>query len=727
MRPPPPPRRRPLLFLALTLSGLLSPGAALLRGQETPPATPAPAPADAEELDTARPAPASVITTIRELRDLASGEAAEPRLVRVTGVITYYEPARSLAFIQDETGGAYFISGYNTSRPRTRHTLPLRTGDEVELTGLSGLGGYAPYVGRYADERLPRARVLGRAPLPSPLRLEPGRLLDPSLDARWVEAIVNVREVRRYDRRLLLQVANGVDEFSILLPGQWTEESVPADLHGSTIRVRGVYGSITDANRRLVAARLYTPSLEHVEVLDQGSRRSFETPPLAVDQILQFRGGANARVHVRGVVTGSFPGRHLFLRSDGSPLAVSTRAQQLPHPGSEIAVVGFPVLVGDTVALHTPDFRVGPRGPAPAPVDIAPADLARGRVHGELVRTEARILDTFVSGRECTLLFADGGPPFSARLTLAEGESAPSLPHESWVRITGIAFPDQPPITPAAAATSLPAAIRGASILLRDADDLRLLRAPPFWTRARILAATAATLAGFLLVVIWAALLRRKVRQQTALIAAKIEREKVADERARIARELHDTVEQELAGIGLQLDLALARVANAPARARAALDLALRMLRRTQVETRRSIQDLRSDLLERTDLATALAEAAREFRDEKHAPVHDRVDQPASPLAALAEQHLLRIAREALANAARHARASRIDLVLENTPGGLRLVVSDDGVGFDPAQPHPGHFGLQGMRERSLKIGARFALETRPGAGSRVTVDLPVP
>jgi signal transduction histidine kinase len=724
MRPPPPLRRRPPPLLALLTFGLAATVGPALRAQAEADA----AAAVEEELDAVRPAPASVITSVRELRDLASEQAAEPRLVRVTGVVTYYEPARSLAFIQDETGGAYFVSGYNAGSPRGRQTLPLKVGDLVELAGLSGQGGYAPYIGRYIDERLPRARTLGVAPLPAPVRIEPGRLLDPSLDARWVEATALVREVRRFDRRLLLQVANGIDEFSIIIPGEGSETDEPADLHGSTIRVRGVYGSITDANRRLVAARLYVPGLDHLQILDPGSRRSFETPPLAVDQLLQFRGGAPARVHVRGVVTGAFPGNHLFLRVGDDPLAVSTTAKQLPSVGREVGVVGFPLPLGDTAVLHTPDFRVGPEGPPPPPVHASPADLVGSRWHGELVRLEVRLLDSFVSGRELTLLLGDGGAPFSARLSLPADVPPPAFANESWVRLTGIAYLDQAgqAVTVQPGGEVVAPAARGFSLLLRDPADIELLRAPPFWTRARILAATSATLAAFLLAVVWAALLRRKVRQQTELIAAKIEREKVADERARIARELHDTVEQELAGIGLQLDLALARVATAPERARAALDLALRMLRRTQGETRRSIQDLRSDLLERTDLAEALTEAAREFREEKNAPVHERVEKPAAPLPALAEQHLLRIAREALGNAARHARAARIDLVLENAPGLLRLVVADDGAGFDPARPHPGHFGLQGMRERALKIGARFQLETRPGAGSRITVDLPL-
>ena len=724
MRPPPPPRRRlPFPLLLLLLGALLATSRALLAQAETPATT------STDEFDLARPAPASVITTIRELRDLAGEQAADPRLVRVTGVGTYYEPDRSLAFIQDDTGGAYFISGYNTARPRARRTLPVRVGDRVELTGLSSLGGYAPYVGAYIEERLPRVRALGTSPLPSPVRVEPGRLLDPSLDARWVETTATVREIRRFERRLLLQVANGLEEFSVLIPGDLTGARLPSDLHGSTIRVRGVYGAITDANRRLVAARLYTPSLEHLEILDPGSRRSFETPPLAVDQLLQFRGGANARVHVRGIVTGAFPGRHVFLRVGDAPLAVSTDATDLPEPGRELDVVGFPVPVGETAALHTPDFRPGPAGPPPSPVGVAPSDLHDSRWHGELVRLEARLLDSFASGHEYTLLLADGGPPFSARLSLPGGVAPPDLPNESWVRLTGIAYLDQAgqPVAVQPGGQVVAAPARGFTLLLRATTDLELLRAPPFWTRGRILAAAAAALAAFLLAVVWAWLLRRKVAEQTTLISAKIEREKVADERARIARELHDTVEQELAGIGLQLDLALARVATAPERARAAVDLALRMLRRTQGETRRSIQDLRSDLLERTDLAAALAEAAREFRDENHAPVHDRIEPPSAPLPALVEQHLLRIAREALGNAARHARATRIDLALENIPAGLRLSVSDDGAGFDPARPHPGHFGLQGMRERALKIGARFALETRPGAGSRITVELPHP
>jgi signal transduction histidine kinase len=709
------------------LPGLLAAWALAALAQITAPAQitpePTPSPDQALEFESSRPAPASTITTIRELRDLSVEGAADSRLVRVTGVVTYFEPLRTLAFIQDETGGSFFSSVYNDGSGTERPRLELSVGDLVELEGLSAPGSFAPYIRRPPDSYLPRAKVLGRAPFPEPLRVDAGRLLDPSLDAHWVETRATVRQLRRFHRRLQLEVSNGLEEFTVIIPGDWPTGSLPDELLGSTIRVRGVYGSVTDQNRRLVAARIYTPGLEQIEILDEGSRKAFKTQPRPVGQLLQYRGDTNARVHVRGVVTGAFPGRYFFLRSGEDPLIVTTTSARPPEVGREVSVVGFPTPVADGVALHTTDFRLGPWRPHPQPINVAPADLNRPRWHGELVRTEARLLDSFVSGRECILLFGDGGTPFSARLTLPEGAEPPELPHESFVQVTGIAFLDQSGPIPAES----PDALRSLSILLRGAEDLHLLRAPPFWTRERVIVGAGATLAALLLAGVWVVLLRRQVAEQTALIADKIEQEKVADERARIARELHDTVEQELAGIGLQLDLALARVAHAPERARNALDLALRMLRRTQGETRRSIQDLRDEGPDRSDLAAALADTAREFREEKGAPLHDRIESPAQALPALAEQHLLRIAREAVGNAARHAGASRIDLVLENTPAGLRLLIADDGAGFDPAAPHPGHFGLRGMRERALKIGARFELETRTGAGSRITVLLPAP
>jgi signal transduction histidine kinase len=97
------------------------------------------------------------------------------------------------------------------------------------------------------------------------------------------------------------------------------------------------------------------------------------------------------------------------------------------------------------------------------------------------------------------------------------------------------------------------------------------------------------------------------------------------------------------------------------------------------------------------------------------------------PLAVEQEEHLYRLAQEALHNAVKHAQAKRAWVELVATDGEVVLTVRDDGVGFDPAEPHPGHFGLETMRERASRIGADLSLESAPGAGTMVRVQVLVP
>ena len=270
------------------------------------------------------------------------------------------------------------------------------------------------------------------------------------------------------------------------------------------------------------------------------------------------------------------------------------------------------------------------------------------------------------------------------------------------------------------------AAVCGFSILLRDQSDLRLLHAPPFWTTDRILWVGAALALILGLTVIWAGLLRLKVQEQTTVIARKIESERIAEERVRIAQELHDTLEQELAGIGIQLDLARDRTQRHPERVGESVELAIRMLRRTQQETRSSIQELRDGFLERSDLGAALNRLIERLQTEQKAPIEAQILPLKRTLPVLTEHNVLRIAQESLNNAVQHSQATRISLRLEPTDeGGLELEVKDDGKGFNPRQTPQGHFGVLGIRERAVKVGASLSIESEPGKGARVFLKLP--
>ncbi|MCU1421830.1 MAG: sensor histidine kinase [Microbacteriaceae bacterium] len=193
-------------------------------------------------------------------------------------------------------------------------------------------------------------------------------------------------------------------------------------------------------------------------------------------------------------------------------------------------------------------------------------------------------------------------------------------------------------------------------------------------------------------------------------------------ERARLAREIHDTLAQGFAGIVTQLQ---ASDTSADDRhVRAALDLA----RDGLAEARRSVQALRPVALDAAGLPEAITTAARRWSQRTGVPVDVRID-PLPPLPMDAEVALLRTAQEALANVERHARARSVTVTLRRDGRGARLEVRDDGRGFDPATPPgdsaDGGYGLIAMRERIEALSGDLVVETGPGRGTLVRAEVP--
>jgi two-component system NarL family sensor kinase len=201
-----------------------------------------------------------------------------------------------------------------------------------------------------------------------------------------------------------------------------------------------------------------------------------------------------------------------------------------------------------------------------------------------------------------------------------------------------------------------------------------------------------------------------------------------AEERTRLAREIHDTLAQGLTAIALHLESALRHLTGRPERARERLQRALQTARESLEEARRSVLDLRAAPLAGKPLATALRSLSRTFTSETGIRVHVRAETlRALPLRVEAE--LYRIAQEALANIRRHAEATEVEIVLQQTPRGVRLSVHDDGHGFDPRAVAPDRQGIVGMRERARLLGGtlRVISRRRPPPGTTVVVRVPVP
>lgn len=198
----------------------------------------------------------------------------------------------------------------------------------------------------------------------------------------------------------------------------------------------------------------------------------------------------------------------------------------------------------------------------------------------------------------------------------------------------------------------------------------------------------------------------------------------VLSERNRMARELHDTLDQAFTAVALQLDVAERSSGEA---ARRPIALARDLLVHSQAEARRSIAELRSQALDGGNLRSALEAAIAGVTTPDGPRLALQVTGQAGPLPAAIENELLRIGQEALANALRHAQARHVDLELAFEPDRIRLTVKDDGRGFDPeraASEREGHFGLLGMRERAKRLGAELSLRSAPGQGTQVDVQV---
>jgi two-component system NarL family sensor kinase len=200
------------------------------------------------------------------------------------------------------------------------------------------------------------------------------------------------------------------------------------------------------------------------------------------------------------------------------------------------------------------------------------------------------------------------------------------------------------------------------------------------------------------------------------------------EERNRLAREIHDTLAQGLAGIVLQLETAdaLLETRGSSGRARQAVGQALSLARASLEEARRSVHDLRTAPLEGRTLGEALASLVPEWAAKGGLSADFAATNGNRPLPVRLEAGLYRIAQEALTNIVRHARAQHLAVRLEITSQRVRLTIEDDGQGFDVEHIPRGRYGLLGLRERVKLLNGDLTIESDAGAGTRIEVAIPL-
>jgi signal transduction histidine kinase len=211
---------------------------------------------------------------------------------------------------------------------------------------------------------------------------------------------------------------------------------------------------------------------------------------------------------------------------------------------------------------------------------------------------------------------------------------------------------------------------------------------------------------------------------QNAQLLAAAREEAALEERQRLARELHDSVSQALYGIALGSQTALEMLNRDSGSVREPLEYVLQLADVGLAEIRALILELRPELLEMEGVAGALSKAAETVRTRHGIAVETFFDDiPVTHVDV--QQALYRIGQEALHNSVRHAGARHLEIRLTTVGSTIALDVIDDGIGFRPDDPFPGHLGLRSMRERALAVGGSLDVTSNPGGGTHVMARVP--
>lgn len=431
-----------------------------------------------------------------------------------------------------------------------------------------------------------------------------------------------------------------------------------------------------------------------------GIAQTTETPSLqSIESAIQKARSAKGPVPVlvRGIV---------ILNRDGMVIEDRTAATEvelsLPVAtalGDEVEVTGKMTLA-QRPRIGNGQLRRLWNGSMPLPLAITPDQAAEGENALFLVQTDARLLDAVPAGLTGVRLHLSGGhQDFSAILPgdSAAGDLSPRLMQPgSTLRLTGVLFVN----------SDLTGSFGDSFFLqLRSPDDIELVEGPSWWTRVHVLILTGVL--AFLVLIciqIYSRITHTRYRA-------------IAEERASISRDIHDTLAQAFAGITLQLEAAQQTIERDPTKARAYLQEALHLVRHSRDESHLSIEMLRSS--SRSDRLDALiARCILQMNSASGSAIEQQVEGEPIPLPYHLVNQLFRIVQEAIANAVRHANATRICVRVFYEQRQLRLEVEDNGRGFDPGRtpgPDQGNFGLVGMRERATAIGSQLHL--RSGAG----------
>lgn len=686
------------------------------------------------------------LTRVDQIRALSREEAAKALPVRLRGVVTWQDSDSMPAFFLHDGGANIWISrSIAMSRGIWQGGGPpakdCEVGALVELEGVTDPGGYAPCV-------LPiRFKRVGSGPLPDARRLPIERLLSGSEDGQRVEVEGVVQEISPVDEFGDSKVMVMVGGHPCRVASESGKQLDPSKLVDARVRVRGMLVPLPNLRAEVAGLRMNVMGAGDFEVIEAPPADPFMAPRVSLNRLLPFSPDAKPyhRKVTRGVVTLAVPRRFFFLQDGTSSVRVQSETADV-SPGDEVEVAGFIDTSHTLAALIGAIVRPLGRTDVPAPVDVtvdrilhpdfrsvfekvADADFSGRLVRfpGRLVRVERR--DNY---QPPSLLITSGTYVFPALLPGSHFKTPEDWVEGAELELTGVSELD----FKEDATTQGSISISGFRLWLRSPDDVRVVSVPSWWTPRRLTMALSGVAVILVLAMAWNFALRRLLLKRSLLLEEVMREHRNSElvfqgaqnERRRLASDLHDGLQQLMAGAAYRMEAAVAHLGEIPPVVDEQLTAARRALVRSQAGLREALWGLQHMEDDSDDFVALLRHAVGTVEHWPSGAVTVTGTGEPFPVSRKVMGSLLLLMQETVGNAFKHGAAGKVRVSLVYDPEFLEMRIDDDGSGFSPDKapgPKQGHFGLESIRLRMKWLGGSVEVRSSPGDGTSIICSVP--
>lgn len=692
------------------------------------------------------------LTRIRDLCVLPQSQIDLSRPCRVRGVITAvlgsgdHLPERALFTLHDGSAGIYVLVGL---RPELvewngddKVLDALTLGTEVEVEGVLEHGAFK--VNILARE----IRVLGQTRLPPPKVVSVERLLSGAESIERVETGGVVQSCIPFPRETwLMRIETHAGHFMARIK---RKDMDARQLIDAQVTVRGMVGTAYNGRSEFLRPNLWINGPEDLIVLKPAPGDAFAVPKVALAEldVFSITGRTLHRCRVEGTVTYCEPGAFLYLQQGTRAIKVGLASKEELKPLDRIEVSGFLDISGPVAGLRGAVVRkVGTSGAIrPLPTSLAEIchsfePVTRGLpstphdFDGLLVAVTGRLLSVqkHIRRGKARLVFGDEEHLTTADLDASFLDHLAGLRVGSLIKVVGLAEVEY------AASRQVQELSQpvGLNLLLRGTSDITVLDTSSWWTPER-LGLAAATLGAVLLAVMgWSITLQRLLRKRTRRLENVMQAHRNQElefrgaqyERQRLAADMHDGVQQLIAGAAFRLEAVTPHLERVSSIVDAQLTAARSALLRAQEGLRHVITGMLHVDEGPTEFPELLRYAAAAMDHWPKGLVEVRVEGGIPyPLSRQVKGSLMLLMQEAVGNALKHGAAHRVQITLGYHDAEFEMNLEDNGRGFDPLRV-PGveahHFGLESMRHRMTWLGGSLEILTAPGGGTRIRTRMP--